>query len=205
MRHIACSAGTHMRWVVTLLFLLATTARADPATVLVGFGIRHAWLHDPLGPRLDERSGALATTLAVRIAPHLAVGVHVGATQKRGQDGFVGNMVGSSFRWNVTGIDLAVGVEYDGRRIRLMPWIGRRLSRLHQEDTVCRMSGCTTTEMTDWTDDVTTFGVTTSVDLARSIALFLDAQTSVGQSVVRPIGEPQYRYSAATFGLAYRR
>jgi hypothetical protein len=204
-----------------MLALASAAAHAEPANepppklaILVGPGLRKAWLHnDDVYPAShDQTLGALTATIAYRVSSHVALGVHAGAARSSDQLQEDGNTSSQSQSWNVAAVDLAIAVQYEEDRFTLTPWLGRHFSRFHEDDTQCshpprQVESCRSSHVTEWTSDFASYGLTASVMLARNmpIAVFVDLQTGTGGAVLGPQGQPGFHYSAATFGVAYRR
>jgi len=211
---------SRMPLLATMLVLAPAVARAEPAeepppklAMLVGAGLRHAWLHnDSVYPSSqDQTLGALVATIAYRMSSHVAFGVHAGASRSGDSSQVNGNTSAENQGWNVVAVDVAIALQYEEDRFAVTPWFGRHFSRLHEEDTLCsfrnQVRTCTASDVTRWTSDFTSYGLTASVVLASRVpvAVFVDLQTGSGGAVLGPEGQPVYHYSAATLGVAYRR
>src|SRR6267142_4825606 len=120
----AASQSVSRILVTSVLALTATTAHAEPAhespklAILVGPGLRLAWLHNDSAypPSRDQTLGAVTATIGYRVSSHLAFGLHAGATRSSDQSHEDGNISSHSRTWNVFSVDLAIAVQYDEGR-----------------------------------------------------------------------------------------
>lgn len=182
----------------------ATPAPARLA-ILAGLGLRETWLrNDREYPETETRThGALAATLAYRVSEHLAIGVHASAARTTAQHEFIGNTTSERASSSALGVDLAIAVQYEEGPFAIAPWLGRHVSRLHEDVETCGgpRTGviCTSSSATDWTSDFTSWGLTASVLPYRRapVAVFLVLQTGTGGARLTP-GGPGYEYAAAS-------
>jgi hypothetical protein len=197
----------------TMLALAPAAAHADPTheppklEILAGPGVRTQWLHGDM----DSGSGvrmlpSLAATVAYRISTHLALGIHANATRSSDQE----FNADETIKWSVLSVDLAVAMPYEWNRFTVTPWLGRHLTRYHDDGTLCTLSQhvyeCPHYHHTEWTNDFTSFGLTASFLPVRSVpvAVFLVLQAGIGRTPY-DTSDPRFYYSAATLGLAYQR
>lgn len=203
----------------------AAPARAEPAhaapasqspprlAILAGLGVREAWLSRDGGypPTQTQTIGALAATVAYRVSDHFAIGVHANAARSRDHEDFFGNTTEEHERSSVLAVDLSIVALYETGRFAVGPWLGRHLSRLHEDTELCvvrTQRRCTRSSVTEWTSDFTSYGLIASVapDPSLPVAVFLLLQTGTGGARLLPGGSGYgYEYSAASLGIAYRR
>jgi len=195
----------------TVLALSPAAAHADPTheptlAILAGPGVRAQWLRDGMSSYSNVRMlPSLDMTVAYRMSTRLALGIHANAT--RSTDHLFGPDETAS--WSVFSADLAIAVQYERDRFTVTPWLGRHLSRYHEDDTLCTSASsmaCTDSHVTRWTNDFTSYGLIASVLPVRSIpiAVFLVLQSGIGHTAY-DTSNTSFDYSAATFGLAYQR
>lgn len=203
---------------------LATPAvRADPAespprlAILVGPAVRHAWLHDTsaISVSTEQTVPALAGTLALRVVPHLAFGIHIAAARATDGEASPGNHSSDQQSWSVLSIDLAIAAQLEIGPVALGPWLGRRDTWVGADSTFCTIGtvgspppiSCRTLHSSEWTSDFVSYGLTASVAIhpAIPVAVLLDLQTGTGGAPRGPAPLPLSDYSSITVGLAYRR
>lgn len=202
--------------VLAILPELGTTARAqtqEPPTmaILVGPGIRKAWLERPGGyPTADQVLPAIVATIGYRVSQHASVGTHGSIARFSDHEDFAGSMDFETEDWNVIATDVGVAASYEEDRFTVTPWVGRHFSRRQHDSEFCTFRNgtrCSDTHITEWTSDYLSYGLIASVVPLREIpvAVFIDLQGGTGGAVLGPETMPRYSYSALTIGVAYRR
>ena len=205
------------RLLATQLALAPVVAHADPAqeplldgseppklAILAGPGVRAQWLHDDMGSSSKTRMlPSLAATIAYRMSPNLALGIHANAA--RSSDEMV--YPDETITWSVLSLDLGIALQYERGGFTVTPWVGRHISRYHHDDTLCTfgvVTDCTDSHVTEWTNDFTSYGLTASLPIRGvPIAVFFVLQGGLGRTAY-DTSTPSFNYSAATLGLAYQ-
>lgn len=101
----------HARLLATILALAPAAAHADPApaplklAILAGPGVRVEWLRDDSDTYSKVRMlPSLAATVAYRLSPHFALGIHANAA--RYSDEVI--HPDETLRWNVISVDRGI-------------------------------------------------------------------------------------------------
>jgi hypothetical protein len=202
--------------VLATLLGLAASARAETAheppaiAILVGPGIRRAWLDAQYAESHDMVLPAFSATIGYRVSPHVSLGVHAAGARSSDQEQYDGTMDTEREDWNVIAADAGVAATYEEDRFTVTPWVGRRFSRRHHASEFCLFRNgrtCTDSHETEWTSDFLAYGLIASVVPLRElpVAVFAELQSGTGGAVLGPESTPRYNYAALTIGVAYRR
>jgi hypothetical protein len=206
-------------------------AHADPGPsppprigVLAGIGVREVWLRNthelPYGRAANVYETHFAPTVVVgyRLNNRLLVGVR--GSGARGTEGAYdedANNWSYHDKWSMFSLDLGVAAQITAAPVTVSPWIGAHLTRADVRTDDCGRVGtsfpCTKSHDVGWSTDFASFGVTVSFELPIPnvpSAVYVELQTGLGSAVVEPSGieyaeDIRYRYTAVTFGLAFRR